>query len=230
MLTIQPKLTHISSKTAFKGDENFDRRAYENEKSYYQSKAREFNEIEKDEDLPKVAKKGAKFFRIISEAVVKGLAVAWATTTSAALLKKIKSDKISKWVNDVVKPTGEKLKNATTVGIANIKNSKFATKIAEKFSRFVEKMDNNKFGHYIVSGFRYIGKGVKAVGRFIKKAFNIITKPFRKTTYDKAVKTTSTTLGVGSGAAAAYEEARTPRKPVEHTEYQPELPFEEGDE
>lgn len=72
-------------------------------------------------------------------------------------------------------------------------------------------MNNHSVGKYVVKAFEYIGKAFKFVGGLFKKGFEAIAKPFKGKTgeelYDKAAKVTSNTMGVGAGAAGAYDAA-----------------------
>ena len=97
------------------------------------------------------------------------------------------------------------------------------TGAAEKLATITEKMNNNSVGKYVVKAFEYIGKALKYVGGLFKQGFEAIAKPFKGKTgeelYDKAAKMTSNTMGVGAGAAGAYDAAtkdskKTDRKSV----------------
>lgn len=216
MLTIQPNFTNYSSKPVFKGDAfALDEQGYKKEKDYYKKKSEEFDRIMNDDYLPKTAKKGAKIFKIVSEGILKGMAVAWGASVSASMLKKLKTDKLSKWFNKVAQPAAEKLKSVgqllgekVSQGYKAFTKTDFAKNIENKFTNLVERLNKNEIGQYVLKGAKYLKKGIVWGANVIRKGIKAIVKPFKDLTYDKAAKTVSTTLGVGSGLAGAYEAAR----------------------
>lgn len=224
MLTIQPNVVTYSNKRPvhFRANENgvagsfFDGDITEdlyNEKSnFYKSQIREFDKSINDEHTPDFMKKVLKGFRIVSEALLEGWAVAWGASKGSKVIKssvvKNVEEVAGKHAQEVLTPFGEKLaKGFKKIGkvlskwVEKFKNSSFALAFSEKLAKITEKMNQNSVGKYIVKGFQAVGEGIKAV-------VNFITKPFKgakvSEVYDKATKATSTTLGVGAGAAGAY--------------------------
>lgn len=228
MLTIQPKFTNYTASKAisFKadGDETSDREEFYKEKvDFYKKQAEEFKEMEKDRSNPESFSKIMKVFRVVSEALLEGWAVAWGASKGSKLLKSsvISASKTNfvKGVKDILRPiykgiksSGKKIAEAYSNTITKIKTSKFA----EKIEKFVNGMRENPIGKYIVNGFEYIGKGFKFVGKIIKAGAKKLAEPFKGKTksevYDKATKFASNTLGFGAGGAGAYNAATDAEK------------------
>lgn len=224
MLTIQPNVVNYSNKRPihFRGEENgvagslldgdITEDLYNEKSNFYKSQIREFDKSINDEHTPDFMKKVLKGFRIISEALLEGWAVAWGASKGSKVIKssvvKNVEEVAGKHAQEVLTPFGEKLSKGfkkvgevVSKGVEKLKTSSFGVAFSEKLAKITEKMNQNSVGKYIVKGFEYIGKGIKAV-------VNFITKPFKgakaSEVYDKATKATSTTLGVGAGAAGAY--------------------------
>lgn len=209
MLTIQPNFRN----TAFRGETALiDKKTYEEKQKYYTQQKREFEEIINDEHVPEPMKKGAKVFKVASEGILEGWAVAWGASKGANMMKsgmvKASASQSAKWIKNILKPVGKAL---VKLG-ENI--SKFASENIDKLakSEFVQKLDGNKFGHYVVEGCKRLGKLLKSANEGIK---NLWTKTVGKgdgSTYDKAANAVSKTLGVGAGLGGAYNAARNPNK------------------
>lgn len=228
MLTVQPKIAnYVNSKpVSFKAlddemsqndlrGENY----YKEKVDYYSQQVREFENLAQDLTSPPPVRKTMKAFRVVSEALLEGWAVAWGASKGAKILKP--SGKFAKNLKDILRPiykgfktSGQKIGEAFTGTVNKIKTSKFA----EKLSGFVDKMRENSVGKYIVKGFEYIGKAFKYVGNLIVKGAKKLVEPFKGKTngeiYDKASKVASTTLGVGAGAAGAYNAATDKKEKV----------------
>ena len=223
MLTIQPKFTNYTAPKAisFKanGDETFDGEdLYKEKVDFYKKQTAEFEKMSNDSTNPDSLKKMMKGFRVVSEALLEGWAVAWGASKGSKILKSsvISGSKTNfvKGVKDVLRPiyrglksSGKKITEKYTKIITDIKTSKFA----ENFSNFVEGMRKNPVGKYIVKGFEYVGEGFKFVGKIIKAGAKKLAEPFKGKTksevYDKATKVASNTLGAGAGVAGAYNAA-----------------------
>lgn len=231
MLSVQPKFTQYAAakQTAFKGlsnpQETPEDRYFEEKTNYYKDQTRAFDEALLNEHTPDIMKKVIKGFRIVSEALLEGWAVAWGASKGMKIIKsttiKGLNSSFAKHTEDILKPVGEGLKNAgktvkTKFGnlINNIKTSDFAKRTTEKFNSVTNSMRNNTVGKYIVSGFEAIGKGLKCIGNLVKQGTNKVISPFKEMKageiYDKAAKATSTTFGVGAGAAGAYNATMKP--------------------
>lgn len=221
MLTVQPKFTNQSSyKTAFRGDNNFiTEDKYNEKKDYYENQKLEFDKIINDEYVPESMKKGAKAFKVISEGVLEGWAVAWGATTGGKFLKsgftKLINSKSAKWAEKMFSPISQGIKKSSknfktsfTKGVENIKTSKFVTNVSAKLAKAEESLNKTTLGKALVTGIKYIGKAFETVGKFISKIGSKIKDFANKMTYEKASKATASTLGVGSGVAGAYSAAR----------------------
>lgn len=229
MLTIQPKITSYSKPAvSFKANEGNDENYFKEKVDYYKQKAKEYEAMASDSNTPKGFRKVMRGFGVISEALLEGWAVAWGASKGAKILKsgviKGAESKFVKHSKEVLKPVAEGIKSSGkkvaelfTKVIDNIKTSK----VAEKLTNFVGKMKEHKVGKYIVEGFEYIGKALKYVGKLIANGAKKIAEPFKNKPaseiYDKGAKAASVTLGVGAGAAGAYNAATnaTERKNAE---------------
>ena len=224
MLTVQPGLSNFSKSSVTFRSKEIDINAikdrerdafYQQKVDYYKKQAQEFDDMSKNTDTPKGFRAVMKGFRVISEALLEGWAVAWGASKGSKVLKssvlKGLQTNFGKHVKNAlksigrgIKASGKKVSELYKNGIKAIKDSKFA----EEVSNFVEKMRNNSFGKYVVKGFEYLGKAFKYIGSLIASGAKKVAEPFtNKTTseiYDKVAKGTSVTLGVGAGAAGAY--------------------------
>ena len=228
MLTIQPKITQYSqqrNQISFKNTEAMgipDDSFYRDKQNYYENQIREFDELIEDEHTPNAFKKVLKGFRVVSEGLLEGCAVAWGASKGAKVIKsaavKGASSNFTKKATEFAKPiiegfktTSGKIWTALSDKASTLKGSKFMTNIAEKFGKFVENMRNNKVGKYIVKGFEAVGKALKWVGGKIAQGFKFITGKAKAVNgseaYDKAANIASKTLGAGAGVAGAYNAA-----------------------
>lgn len=231
MLSVQPKFTQYAAakQPAFKGlsnpQETPEDRFFEEKTNYYKDQTRAFDEALLNEHTPDAMKKVIKGFKVVSEALLEGWAVAWGASKGMKIIKsttiKGLNSSFAKHTEDILKPVGEGLKNAgktfkTKFGnfITNIKTSDFATKTAERFTNMTESMRNNTVGKYVVSGFEAIGKVLKYIGNLAKQGADKVISPLKEMKageiYDKAAKVTSTTFGIGAGAAGAYNATMKP--------------------
>lgn len=232
MLTIQPTgITQNSSKVlAFKGEDNLlDEETYNKKRSFYNNQKDECDEILNDQYVPEGMKKGVKICKIASEGILEGWAVTWAAAKGAKIAKssvvKALNSKVAKGAGEIFKPLGKGIKEAgknlrasILKGFNNFKESKFITNISKQLTKLETKLDKSSAGKVVVNIVKGIGKGFKAVGNGISTLAHKIAQPFKKLTYEKATKAGSTTLGVGSGIAGAYNAAREPEKNNEKTE------------
>lgn len=220
MLTIQPKITSYSRPVVtFKAgyDESGDD-FYKSKIDYYKKQAAEFDELANNNDSPGGFRKVMKFFAVVAGALLEGWAVAWGASKGAKILKGgIKRgvhSNFAKQTKEVLKPIYNGIKASSkkavekgTEIIEKIKTSKLANKLTE----FIGKMKENKVGKYVVKAFEYVGKAFKYVGSLIGKAAKKVAEPFKGKPageiYDKGAKAASVTLGVGAGAAGAYNAA-----------------------
>ena len=226
MLTIQPNISHSSKLRAvsFKGETTTNVLSAEKEDAlfkdkieFYEKQLEELDNSLNDKKTPELLRKIMKGFKIVSEGLLEGWAVAWGASKGSRVVKSTIVKSIekegSKAAQEVLTPFAEKVKifsskifGVGAKGAKYIKNTPLATKISEGFSKVVNKMRDNKVGKYIVKSFEYIGNFVS----------NKIIKPLKGVNasemYDKAAKATSTTLGVGAGAAGAYNATGRPEQ------------------
>ena len=240
MLSIQPvnvtspKMRNVQfgNRSAFTVETPEDE-AYSEKTKFFEKQKQEFENIVNDERTPEFLKKMGKAFKVISEALFNGWLVAWGASKGAKFVKSSVASgmngKVAQEAKTFAKPIANGFRKAAgaiaggfaTVG-EHIKASKTYTNLAEKLTNFAEKMDNHKYGQYVMSGLRLVGKGIKAAFGFVAKPFEKLAEKIKGTSfdtaYDKAAKATSTTLGVGAGAASAYDEAVHPETQKMHDE------------
>lgn len=221
MLTVQPKFANYVAPKAisFKAEEaEMSDDSYREKVNFYKKQSAEFEKMSNDSSNPESLKKMMKGFRVASEALLEGWAVAWGASKGSKILKSSvisgSKSKFIKGVKDILRPiyrgiksSGKKFVEKYHKTIESIKTSKFA----KKFGNFVEKMRKNPVGKYIVKGFEYTGQALKYVGKMIKSLVKKAGEPFKGKTkseiYDKTTKAAANTLGVGAGVAGAYNAA-----------------------
>ena len=228
MLTIQPKFTQYTQQrnnVSFKSsdvagipDDSF----YQDKTRYYEDQIKEFDTLIEDEHTPTAFKKVLKGFRVVSEGLLEGCAVAWGASKGAKVIKsaavKGAGSNFAKKAGEIFGPiaagfksTGSKIWKGIGAKITDIKASKFMTNLSEKFGKVVEKMRNSKVGKYIVQGFELVGKALKWIGGKIAAGFKFLKGKVKNMNgsevYDKAANITSKTLGAGAGVAGAYNAA-----------------------
>lgn len=225
MLTIQPKFTPYSQNNlTFKSSDIaiLNDVEYENKVKYYENQTKEFDNLIEDKHTPDALKKVLAGSKIVSEGLLEGWAVAWGASKGAKVMKssfmKGINSKFAKKVGELSKPIATGIKNgasrlwkAVSNVIDNIKVSEFMTNMTKRFSAIRETLNNNAFGKYIVQAFDQIGKGLKWTKTKIATAYNNITTTAKNLkgdeVYDKISNVASKTLGVGAGAAGAYNAA-----------------------
>lgn len=219
MLSIQPKFTNSSAhRITFKADDTdyiIDEKKYNEKKSYYEDKKNNFEESIGDKYIPSKFKKVLRAGVAVSEGVLEGWAVTWASVKFAGFIKdgykKLKDGKLTKEIKDVfapltkgIKQVGKNIKKTFDKGINSVKTSKVAT----NFVNWVEKLDKNKAGHILVESVKFVGKTFKKAGTFITKAAKALVKPFKKMTYTKATNAAAATFGIGCGVMGTYNALR----------------------
>lgn len=228
MLTIQPKFaqyTQQRNNVSFKSSEAIgipDDSFYQDKTRYYEDQIREFDTLIEDEHTPTAFKKVLKGFRVVSEGLLEGCAVAWGASKGAKVIKsaavKGAGSNFAKKAGELFGPiaegfrsTGSKIWKGIGTKLTDIKASKFMTNLSEKFGKIVDNMRNNKVGKYIVQGFELVGKALKWIGGKIATGFNFLKGKVKNMNgsevYDKAANVTSKTLGAGAGVAGAYNAA-----------------------
>ncbi len=220
MLTIQPHFTtkQYNTKMAqrplhFKGIDEGEGEITEefirNKQAFYEEQSEKAEKIINNEKAPETLKKGMRFIKIISDGIWEGLAVLWGAKVGSKFVKgstvKAANSKAAKSVAGGFK----KVSGYIAKGFEKLSQSSLAKKAGE----LVEKLDNTKFGKYIVAAGKAVVNAVKSVVRFVKgktQGTDI------GATYDKVANGVSTTLGVGSGVAASYDTARKTNPPKEN--------------
>ena len=222
MLTIQPKIQVANhQKLSFKGVDNLenDRAFYEEKQDYFEQQARDFEELENDRHTPKALKPVMKGLKILSEAVVEGFAVLWATKKGASFIKsgatKLASSKFTTGSKKVLKPlkTGFKdfansLFKTISEKMEKLSNNETVKNITTKFDKLYKRFSESAIGKPIV-------KVAKSIISFGQKTFEKVSKLFggkgekvsAEKVYDKTVNAVANVAGVGSGVAGAYAAA-----------------------
>lgn len=227
MLSIQPNFTNqaIRRSPVFKGEYDTaptpEEKYYESKTNYYEGQMNDFENLLNDDRTIKPLKKIAGVFKVISEVLFNGWAVAWGASKGARFVKSsvvsgVNSD-FAKSAKNVIKPLGKLIVSAgeKAAGLAKsavefVKGTKGYAKLNEGLSALVTKMDGNKYGKIVLNVLGKIRDGIVAATNIVLKplknfAANVKNTPF-DTAYDKVAKATSTTLGVGAGAASGYNE------------------------
>lgn len=224
MLTIQPKISayhHSPKALSFKSNEGIeeDTKLFEEKTRFYEDQVEEYNEAIKDKHTPEPLKKIMKGFRILSEALLEGWAVAWGTSKGSKVIKSsiitTSGSKIAKEADGILKPitqgfkkSAKNLATAISNGFTHFKNSNFMKSVSNFFSKTAEKLNKNSVGKYVVKTFETIGTGFKIMGQKIGTGWNKMAASFKSEnagkTYDKISKGASKTLGIGAGAAGGY--------------------------
>jgi hypothetical protein len=225
MLTVQPNFTRTSNlKPVAFGSEapaiavDADESLLKEKADFYQRKISEFDETIRDSNAPKTLKTMAKVFKVASEGLFQGWLVAWGATKGSNVIKSAvisgaNSKAFAKLKNGIV-PAQEFIKKNTKVFVeqlGKVKSAKPVVKFTEKVTNLIDRLDKTPVGHYIVEGAKIIGRAIKAVAVAVQNFGKKTVAPLKKMNvdqvYDKATKITSTTLGVGAGAAGAYNAA-----------------------
>ncbi len=217
MLTIQPNFTAKPvRKIAFKGEgaaasnslTDEENSFYQKKINYYEKQVKDFDEAIQDKDTPTVFKKIIKVFKVASEALLEGWAVAWGAKKGAKVIKNpMVNSKFSKGTGKVFKNIGKGL-------------GKVASFVSEGYTKFkaTKFMTENSFGKTLSKGLGYIEKAFSYIGEKISKLTAPLKGAKAEAVYDKAADVTSKTFGVGAGAAGAYNAATEGKQPKAETE------------
>ena len=186
MLTVQSvSMNSYPQKVSFKQNE---RRAYEEERAFYEQQKEELEGLLSDQRIPKGMKKFLNVANIVTDGLIAGFTVACATIASATCGKNTYS-RLAK--NNMVKgavssfgPIGE-----------------YAMKGLKAVKHFAGDMVRKLFGQE--KGQKIVDVAKSAIDKV--KNFFVKLNPFKSAeAYDKAAARTATGLGVGAGAASAY--------------------------
>lgn len=201
MLIVQPySMANRSLKApSFKSEWNED--TIKEKKAEMKEQSQALDKVLADEYVPEKIKKPFKFFKMLYSAALDGISVFGAVL----LLKKpVKAGLDSKIVTGVLGKTkvlkdgagfvgGKLAKGFELLGNA-LKSTKLGGKVVDSFDKFAQ----TKVGAGMVKVF-------DGVGGMFKTAAEKVTKPVKNMTFDKVTNSTAAVLGVGSGAAGAYE-------------------------
>ncbi|MBP3846966.1 hypothetical protein J6I39_04375 [bacterium] len=186
MLTVQSvSMNSYPQKVSFKQNE---RRAYEEERAFYEQQKEELEGLLSDQRIPKGMKKFLNVANIVTDGLIAGFTVACATIASATCGKNTYS-RLAK--NNMVKGA---VSSFGPIGEYAMKGLKAVKHFA---GDMVRKLFGQEKGQKIVDGAK------SAIDKV--KNFFVKLNPFKSAeAYDKAAARTATGLGVGAGAASAY--------------------------
>ena len=230
MLTIQPSFTTKPvRKIAFKGEgaesaeangttaandpSDTENRFYQSKVNHYEQQVKGYEEALEDENTPNMLKRVIKIFKVASEALLEGWAVAWGAKKGANVIKTpLVNSNFAKGTAKIFKGAGKglgKVASAISEGYSKIKATKFMTE--------------NSVGKAISSGLGYIEKVFSYIGKKVSQWTAPLKGAKAEAIYDKAANVTSKTFGVGAGAAGAYNAATEGKKPEENDAYNNEV-------
>lgn len=203
MLAIQPiSVSNVSvSKTrpTFKG--NWDKDSLDNERSFYERQRDELDNLINDDHIPEKIKKPFKFFRVLANGAIDGIAVFGSVMMLAGFLKKGSNSKIVNSITEAIKPMGGKVTNAAA-GVmeyaTNLLKKVSQTKLGKKAVNLVNKFAKSYKGKRVLVRLR-------KVLRYVASKLNQVLKPIKNLTGDKITKGAAAGLGIGSGLSGAYE-------------------------
>ncbi len=201
-----PKVVH------FKGQNEITEDYVNEQKAFYQEQIDKADKIIEDKRTPSFLKKFMKVSKIISEGFIDGWAVLFGALTGAQVVKKGALKSVN---SKAAKNIGSGFKKIGTViskGFKKLADSGVAKKAVDFASQLVEKLNNTKYGKYIVKAGKAVVNFIKSAVGITKKGVDKITKPLKEkgaeAVYDKTSKGVATTLGVGSGVAGTYSAAK----------------------
>ena len=186
MLTVQSvSMNSYPQKVSFKQNE---RRAYEEERAFYEQQKEELEGLLSDQRIPKGMKKFLNVANIVTDGLIAGFTVACATIASATCGK-----------NTYSRLAKNKMVQSAVNGFGPM--SEYVMKGLKTAKHFAGDMVRKLFGQE--KGQKIVDVAKSALEK-VKKFFDKLN-PFKSTeTYDKAAARTATGLGVGAGAASAY--------------------------
>ena len=189
---------------SFKGDPN----ELTGEQEMWKGISEQVEDLLNDENLPKPVRKFSKFLKVVSSGVLTALGVIWASKKAGTLVRSAVTSQFAKGLKDklrsaykFVKEPAKKVfnwvKDLVVKNFDKTKDKGFMKKIVDKFN----SLKNGNVGNFVSK----IGKNLKDFGNWLKGIFTNLKGKF---TFDGVNKAVANTMGVGSGAAAAYETAK----------------------
>ena len=207
MLTIQPVSTNSYNRPVrvnFKGWED----DISQGRQTIEDGQRALNEILNDTQVPDKLKKPVKFFKVLTNAALEGLAVFGSVMILGDFLKKGKGNKVVQQAAEKAKPiynkTVEYAKNLGKLlqkGTEQAKNTSLGKKVMAKLGEFFGTMKGKRILVY-----------ARKCKRQLNKILEKVLSPIKNLNGDKATKSIATVLGIGSGATGAYEATMTPEE------------------
>lgn len=207
MLTVQPYSTSVNvpKRPAFKGD--WDKSSIDEERSFIERQAQALDTIINDDYVPDKMKKPFKFFKVLYNAALDGLAVFGAVFFMKDFIKKGLNSKVAQKIVKAVKPAinvsskglkyaGEKAAEGISAGYKFVRNTSLGMKIADLYNKFAI----TNAGKVVID---YANKG----GAVAKKVALSVGESAKKINLDKTTNGIATVLGIGSGLSGAYETA-----------------------
>ena len=227
MLAIQPISVSNSStaKTVRPSFKGWDKESADAEKDFFEQQRQELDNLINDDNIPDKIKKPFKFFRVIANGAIEGLAVFGSVMMLAGLLKQTKSSKVAEGLADTIKPMGKKV----------AQGAKSITKVV---SDLIQKAAKTKQGEQVINTYKKYAGTMKAKRKLVvlrkyyrsaKAVLNKILKPVKNITADKITKGTAAGLGIGSGLTGAYE-ASMKNQDLSILDEKPEVPVDEIEE
>ncbi len=213
MLTIQPKITtgalKQSYRPAFKSHEEigeFADEKYNDAKDFVRETKESIDEVMDDVNVPNSVKKVFKVLGTVATVVLDGVAVFWATTKGAKILKsahgKIMNNEAVKSAINLLTPIKNGAKRTQRIAKIGIYKQMKKLKANERYQKFMAPINKffteNKYGKKIAAIYNYVKEGTSALIKKFKEKVG-------KVTYEKATNATAATLGTGSGVAGAYQ-------------------------
>ena len=183
MLTIQPNFTtkQYTQKTQrplhFKGiDEDAGEITEEyirKKQDFYEEQSEKAERIINNDKSPEALKKGMRVIKIISDGIWEGLAVLWGARVGSKFVKgstvKGINSKAAKNIGKGFKTVGEYISK----GFEKLSQSGLAKKAGE----LVDKLNNTKYGKYIVSAGKAVVNAVKTAVGFLRKRLRRFRPP-----------------------------------------------------
>ncbi|MBR1425573.1 hypothetical protein IJ579_08425 [bacterium] len=203
MLTIQPNfVTKTSMRPVFTANDSLLDEDYVNEqRDFFEQQRDNFDQIIEDDYVPGWVKKGAKVFRIISEGILEGWAVAWGATKSAKFVRSSSTKAVEsgfyKGAKNILKPIKESFGKFVSGKWKALMSTEFMLKRSNEINEFLEKNS--------------VGKAINSFIQGIKGKYGKLVEKTKDITFDQVTNVTAGTLGVGSGAMGAYNSAISER-------------------
>lgn len=207
MLTVQPYSTSssIAKRPAFKGE--WDKATIDQERDFIERQKEALDSVLNDDYVPDKMKKPFKFFKVLYNAALDGLAVFGAVFFMKDFIKKGANSKVAQKAVSTAKPAidasakglkyvGGKLYDYCAKAYKFLRNTSLGQKSAELYNKFA----NTEAGKVVI-------KYTKVAASKAKTLLDKAISPIKGASVDKATNGLATVLGIGSGISGAYETA-----------------------